>query len=479
MINQSLLTLGRVISALVEKGPHIPYRESKLTRLLQDSLGGKTKTCIVATVSPTRSNMEETLSTLDYAIRAKSIRNRPELNQHLTKTGLLKEYLGDIERLKAEVLAAREKNGVYIPEEQWSQMQDDLAKQKSEFEEAKLRASAAGVELATKKRAFDDLCAKMLATSDELKEAREAERQLGLLVEQVKAEMEENKRLLDEERVVAEAYERGEERIDGVARELRDVARDSVSDVGGLFDKLGECIQSDLKSELMVARKAQVLGANANASTRFGADLQGLSRDVTGGLQKMSSAHGKLGQLLEAELSAHAEKGRQIADNDIAALQASFASFTQGAQNLSASIASGSQQAAQISQSLCLIKDDLQNSVQQWASNINDRNTSLVEEVLTHQQEHLDMVGSVLDSTVDLVDAVITTARDHVEQERQAAEVSRRNALEMANAEVGDFFLGPADPRPLDCVLRTLCSRRCSSTSGPRRIDSAASSSAT
>lgn len=240
MINQSLLTLGRVISALVEKGPHIPYRESKLTRLLQDSLGGTTKTCIMATVSPTRSNMEETLSTLDYAIRAKSIRNRPELNQHLTKTGLLKEYLSDIEKLKAEVLAAREKNGIYIPEDQWMEMQANLAKQKSDYDEAKLRASSAAVELATKKKAFDELCSRMLATTEELAEAREAERQLGELVQQVKVELEANRQRLEEEIIVAQAYERGEARLDQVATGLRDVAKESVSHVGGLFDKLGE-----------------------------------------------------------------------------------------------------------------------------------------------------------------------------------------------------------------------------------------------
>lgn len=50
-INQSLLTLGRVITALVEHHPHVPYRDSKLTRLLQESLGGKAKTCIIATVT--------------------------------------------------------------------------------------------------------------------------------------------------------------------------------------------------------------------------------------------------------------------------------------------------------------------------------------------------------------------------------------------------------------------------------------------
>jgi kinesin family protein 11 len=76
MINQSLLTLGRVINALVEHSPHIPYRESKLTRILQDSLGGRTKTCIIAALSPAKCNLEETLSTLDYAHRAKNIRNK-------------------------------------------------------------------------------------------------------------------------------------------------------------------------------------------------------------------------------------------------------------------------------------------------------------------------------------------------------------------------------------------------------------------
>ncbi|XP_029432074.1 kinesin-like protein KIF11 [Rhinatrema bivittatum] len=88
-INQSLLTLGRVITALVERAPHIPYRESKLTRILQDSLGGRTKTSIIATVSPASINMEETLSTLEYAHRAKNIMNKPEVNQKLTKRALI------------------------------------------------------------------------------------------------------------------------------------------------------------------------------------------------------------------------------------------------------------------------------------------------------------------------------------------------------------------------------------------------------
>ncbi|GAB2286050.1 Kinesin-like protein KIN-5D [Dionaea muscipula] len=120
-INKSLLTLGRVINSLVEHAGHVPYRESKLTRLLRESLGGKTKTCIVATISPSIHCLEETLNTLDYAHRAKNIKNRPEINQKMMKSALIKDLYSEIDRLKQEVYAAREKNGVYIPRDRYLQ----------------------------------------------------------------------------------------------------------------------------------------------------------------------------------------------------------------------------------------------------------------------------------------------------------------------------------------------------------------------
>ena len=75
-INQSLLTLGRVISALREKSPRIPYRDSKLTRLLSQALGGACRTCIIATLSPAALCAEESMSTLHYAHRAHGIKNK-------------------------------------------------------------------------------------------------------------------------------------------------------------------------------------------------------------------------------------------------------------------------------------------------------------------------------------------------------------------------------------------------------------------
>jgi hypothetical protein len=83
-INKGLLCLGQVISALTEeKGgrDHIPYRDSKLTRILQDSLGGNSRTTMIACVSPAESNLEESLSTVKYASRARNIKNKPVVNR--------------------------------------------------------------------------------------------------------------------------------------------------------------------------------------------------------------------------------------------------------------------------------------------------------------------------------------------------------------------------------------------------------------
>lgn len=99
-INLSLSVLGNVISSLVDcRCTHVPYRDSKLTRLLQDSLGGNSKTLMIACISPGENNYEETLSTLRYAARANSIKNKPKINED-PKDTILKKYHEEILQLK-------------------------------------------------------------------------------------------------------------------------------------------------------------------------------------------------------------------------------------------------------------------------------------------------------------------------------------------------------------------------------------------
>ncbi|KAK7098411.1 kinesin-like protein KIF3B [Littorina saxatilis] len=102
-INLSLSALSNVISALVDaKTTHIPYRDSKLTRLLQDSLGGNSKTTMVANIGPASYNFDETLTTLRYANRAKSIKNKPKINED-PKDALLREFQEEINRLRNQL----------------------------------------------------------------------------------------------------------------------------------------------------------------------------------------------------------------------------------------------------------------------------------------------------------------------------------------------------------------------------------------
>ncbi|KAF5278985.1 hypothetical protein FQA39_LY05663 [Lamprigera yunnana] len=108
-INQSLFVLSNVISALVEeKSNHIPYRNSKLTRLLQDSLGGNSKTAMIATISPCSTDYEESLGTLRYASRAKLIRNHVHLNIQTDK-GLIGKFEDEIMQLQKHLALILEK----------------------------------------------------------------------------------------------------------------------------------------------------------------------------------------------------------------------------------------------------------------------------------------------------------------------------------------------------------------------------------
>ncbi|CAJ0568613.1 unnamed protein product, partial [Mesorhabditis spiculigera] len=140
-INLSLSALGNVISALVDgKSTHIPYRDSKLTRLLQDSLGGNSKTVMVACIGPASYNFEESLGTLRYANRAKNIKNKPKINED-PKDALLREFQEEINRLRA-MLANRKKKGrdeIRQEEKQMAEEREAIEDDHSMREEEKQR----------------------------------------------------------------------------------------------------------------------------------------------------------------------------------------------------------------------------------------------------------------------------------------------------------------------------------------------------
>ena len=104
-INKSLSALGNVINALTDskERKHIPYRDSKLTRLLENSLGGNCKTTMIATISPAQCSFNESLSTLNFAKRAKNIKNRPIVNEDIDHNALIHQYENELKKIKMEL----------------------------------------------------------------------------------------------------------------------------------------------------------------------------------------------------------------------------------------------------------------------------------------------------------------------------------------------------------------------------------------
>jgi len=122
MINSSLSTLGMVINSLTdERSSHIPYRESKITRILQESLGGNAKTCLIITCSPSSYNDSETLSTLRFGMRAKKIENKPKINKEISAAELkiqvekLENHLNEAELRIVQLERFIQSNGLLPP----------------------------------------------------------------------------------------------------------------------------------------------------------------------------------------------------------------------------------------------------------------------------------------------------------------------------------------------------------------------------
>uniref|UniRef100_A0A673HEB9 Kinesin-like protein n=1 Tax=Sinocyclocheilus rhinocerous TaxID=307959 RepID=A0A673HEB9_9TELE len=269
-INQSLLTLGRVIKALVERGPHVPYRESKLTRILQDSLGGRTKTSIIATVSPASINLEETLSTLDYANRAKNIMNKPEVNQKLTKRTLIKEYTEEIERLKRDLAATRDKHGVYLSLDNYENMNSKLMSQEEQITEYTERIAEMEEELKKIMDLFTDSKQKLDHCTEDMQDKNQR-------LEETHKDLIETRHRLTQEEFITSQLQSNECQLFSTADQLLSTAETSTQDVSGLHAKL--------------QRKREVEFHNGEVQQSFAQRMENCYNSMQTLLQEQSHKH--------------------------------------------------------------------------------------------------------------------------------------------------------------------------------------------
>ncbi|KAJ3527840.1 hypothetical protein NMY22_g9631 [Coprinellus aureogranulatus] len=359
MINQSLLTL-------VGKAQHVPYREFKLTRLLQDSLGGRTKKCIIATVSPARSNMEETLSTLYYAWRAKSIKNKPEVNQRMTRNALIKEYVAEIDRLKADLLAAREKNRILLSEETWRQLTAEQELQKTEMLEPKKQVDIVESQLR------------------------------NLSLQQKENHSQETTKVLKDEEVARKAYQDSEKNLDGVAKNLKATLVDSTRDIEGLHTKIDRKTSALVSNYRVVSKHSQQL---ASSSKSISQSINQYIRVATG-LQSTveSQAHsfseGQVGRISEA--SAQMEDG--------------FKSLRQQFQDLAAG-----DEAEKFEEQLTGWSQGVEETVQQTCG-----------EATTTVAQHVSDIGKAVDGLQAALESIVNQARTFVGEQREMARLKRQ-----------------------------------------------------
>ncbi|XP_055952321.1 kinesin-like protein KIF11-B [Argiope bruennichi] len=244
-INQSLLTLGRVITALIEKQPHIPYRESKLTRLLQDSLGGHTKTSIIATISPALCNFDETISTLDYATKAKSITIRPEVNQKMTKRALIREYTEEIERLRRDLAALRNKDGFFVDADNYSALLNSITEKENIMKELEEKIEI----LKEENKKIEEM---FVLTKEELEKTSEQLHETAQKYQETASELSNTTNALcytqqvlsktaldrDEKEYLINVQKKTENKLSQQAHMLLEVAKETTNDVNQLHEKI-------------------------------------------------------------------------------------------------------------------------------------------------------------------------------------------------------------------------------------------------
>ena len=310
-INKSLLTLGRVIAALVAgvrsflilvwairvltshvfclQGGHVPYRDSKLTRLLRDALGGKSKTCIIATVSPAAHSAEETLQTLEYAHRAKSIKNKPEINARVTKNALLKDLQKEVERLTADLTATREKNGVYLSQQSYDTQEEERAQLKLRADTQKSALDLAKSELASLAALFEDQKKAHKALQREHAHHAEKMSMADAEIQRTKAELSKEHDARVESEHLADEFERAQERLRVKTGALGETLHGAKDEMRLLFGKIDRVVDIDV----------------ANRSV-----LEACKSDVVARLERLEAS---LAEVKTAEESARAAAASAIA----------------------------------------------------------------------------------------------------------------------------------------------------------------------
>ena len=327
----------------------IIYRESKLTRLLQDSLGGRTKTCIIATVSPAKSNLEETISTLDYAFRAKNIRNKPQINAMISKKTLLKDFTSEIEKLRTELVATRQRNGVYLTAESYDEILGESESRRILSEEQSQRIETMEVSLRNKVQELFTLTNNFTTLKKDNDINKQVLDETNNVLRKTELVLGDTRQTLADESTLRKAHEITEQQLTNVGQELISTLEKTTSDINGLHSKVGR--KSDLHAlnrKGWHASQGQVSDATSLVENRIG-EFQRQQDDLIGRLSSRMQA------FVEEEL-------QKLGDTQ-GILQAKVASFESSEKEVVQQTSSAKEDMNKVLEEIKVLREDVKRKV--------------------------------------------------------------------------------------------------------------------
>jgi kinesin family protein 11 len=188
-------------------------------------------------VSPAKSNLEETISTLDYAFRAKNIRNKPQVNQMINKKTLLKEFTFEIEKLKSELIATRQRNGVYLSNENYEEIKTESESRRILSEEQAAKIETMEINLRNKVQELYSLTSNFMMMKKDNEHTKTVLDETKSVLDQTEFVLANTRQSLAEETVLRKAHQETEEQLSTVGGELLSTLGRTVHDVDELHAK--------------------------------------------------------------------------------------------------------------------------------------------------------------------------------------------------------------------------------------------------
>jgi len=286
-INRSLLTLGMVISSLVERKSHIPFRDSKLTRLLRESLGGRNKTLLIATISPS-SSPDVLLNTLHYAHKAKKIENKPEINAKMTEKQVVRNLMLQIERLKNDLHAQRRKDGIFMNQDNYDTQLQVLESQRANIKDLETERDLLLDQYHSQGTALSQARNELDLTKRELCQCRETlKREIFQRQEELKLVLTKAKTLENNEKELRALLQKTISERDALLKKtvrfesLQEKNNDSIREKTDLVKKLHAELHDETKNDFSIESKRIMGIANRIENSTANAMLASKAREST------------------------------------------------------------------------------------------------------------------------------------------------------------------------------------------------------